>query len=73
MLHGEREREREREKRKSPHFLSQPVKWILSHILKTNLQPSVTHQRGSGKQTPLLMVGTVEEATVGCLGRGGGA
>lgn len=63
---------REKKKRKSPHFLSRPVKWILSHILKTNLQPSVTHQMGSGKQTPLLMVGSVEAVTVGCWGGGDG-
>ena len=52
----------------SSHFLSLPVKWILSHILKTNLQQSVTHQRGNGKQTPLLMEGIVEAGDCGMLG-----
>ena len=55
-------------KKKSSHFLSLPVKWILSHILKANLQQSVTHQRGSGKQTLLLMAGIVEAGTAGCWG-----
>lgn len=45
-----------------------PVKWILSHILETNLQQSMTHQRQSGKQTPLLMLAIVEAGTVGCWG-----
>lgn len=59
--------EKKKEK-KLPHAFLLPVKWILSHILKPNLQQSVTHQRGNGKQTPLLMEGIVEVETVRCWG-----
>lgn len=54
--------------RKSSHFLPLAVKWILSHILKTNLQQSVTHQRRSGKQTLLLMDGIVQAGDCEMLG-----
>ncbi len=44
------------------------VKGILSHILKTNLQQSMTHQRGKWKANPLVNGGNCGSRDCGMLG-----